>query len=710
MRGHFDGITGDVVGKVYDSRIFKRLIGYLKPYTKYISVSFMLLILISALEVSFPYLTKIGIDRFIILRFREIRLKDEAAEILKKYENPFVTVGGRDFIDESKLKRWDREALIRKNILSKERYLFIDLEKIKGERKAEIEAIVKKYKNLLLLEENKVIISYGNLRKIPARDVYILRKEDLRGVKIVALVFLLLLIINLILTFSQVYILQYMSQLAMYDLRMDIMRHIFRLPVDFFNKNPVGRIVTRATNDVAAINELFTSVLIYLFKDFLLIGGILVVMLKMNVRLTLMVLLLSPLITLVTYIFRVKVREAFRDVREKIARINAFLQESISGIRIIKLFVQESKMFENFKKINHDLYRANIRQLLVFAVFRPIIDIFNSLGVAIVLWYGGGQLIKSAITFGALVAFLTYVEKLFKPIMDLAEKYNILQSAMAASERIFKLLDEPVEENRGRVRKKLKGHIQFKNVWFAYSDENYVLKNVSFEVKPGETLAIVGPTGSGKSTIINLLLRFYSPQKGEVVVDGINAQEYDILAYRSNFALVLQDVFLFSGDLAKNVRLWNKDIDKDRVKEALRMIGTERILKRLIEKYEIGERGANLSLGERQLIAFARALAFDPAILILDEATSSVDSETEAVIQRATEKILSGRTSIVIAHRLSTIRRADRIIVIFKGRIIEEGKHEELMEKKGFYYHLYRIQFGIEQPVWPHTSLEEPRD
>ena len=696
MRGHFDGLTGDVVGKVYDSRIFKRLIGYLKPYVRFIIVSFVLLIFISALEVSFPYLTKIGIDRFIILRFHEIR-SAEKFDVLKNYRDLIVRVAGKEFIDESKLKKWDREYLIKNGVLSRERYLFIDLEKIPEPRKGEIEGIIKKYSNLFLVQGQKFLISYRNLRKIPAKDVYILRKEDLRGVKIVALVFFALLILNLVLTFIQVYILQYMSQLAMYDLRMDIMRKIFRLPVDFFNKNPVGRIVTRATNDVAAINELFTSVLIYLFKDFLLIAGILIVMFKMNVRLTFMVLLLAPLIALVTYIFRVKVREAFRDVRAKLARINAFLQESISGIRIIKLFVQEVKMFEKFREINHDLYRANIRQLLVFAIFRPVIDIFNSLGIAIVLWYGGGQLIRSAITFGALVAFLTYVEKLFKPIMDLAEKYNILQSAMAASERIFKLLDEPVEENRGKIVKKLKGHIEFRNVWFAYNDENWVLKNVSFEVKPGETLAIVGPTGSGKSTIINLLLRFYSPQRGEILVDGVNIEDYDLQSYRSNFALVLQDVFLFSGDLEKNVRLWNESIEGRKVEEALRMIGTERIIKRLYEKYEVGERGANLSLGERQIIAFARALAFDPAILILDEATSSVDSETEAVIQKATEKILTGRTSIVIAHRLSTIKRADRIIVIFKGRIIEEGKHAELMAKKGFYYHLYRLQFGMEE-------------
>ncbi len=696
MRGHFDGLTGDVVGKVYDSRIFKRLIGYLRPYKRFIIISFILLIFISALEVSFPYLTKIGIDRFIILRFHEVQSK---TGVLENYKDLIVNVAGREFIDESKLKKWDREFLIKKGILSRERYLFLDLAKTGKIRRREIENIVKKYRELFLIEGNRILISYQNLRKIPSRDVYVLRKDDLRGVKIVAFIFFSLLIINLILTFSQVYILQYMSQLAMYDLRMDIMKHIFRLPVDFFNKNPVGRIVTRATNDVAAINELFTSVLIYLFKDFLLIGGILIVMFKMNVKLTFMVLLLAPFIALVTYIFRLKVREAFRDVRAKLARINAFLQESISGIRIIKLFVQEVKMFERFKEINHDLYRANIRQLLVFAVFRPIIDIFNSLGIAIVLWYGGGQLIKSAITFGALVAFLTYVEKLFKPIMDLAEKYNILQSAMAASERIFKLLDEPPEKNSGKIKRKLRGHIEFKNVWFAYTDENYVLKDVSFEVRPGETLAIVGPTGSGKSTIINLLLRFYTPQKGEILIDGTNIEEYDLEVYRSNFALVLQDVFLFSGDLEKNVRLWNDNIDKKRVEEALRMIGTDRILKRLLEKYEVGERGANLSLGERQIIAFARALAFDPAILILDEATSSVDSETEAIIQKATEKVLSGRTSIVIAHRLSTIKRADRIIVIFKGKIIEEGKHEKLMEKKGFYYHLYRLQFGMEEPV-----------
>ena len=697
MRHGFGGLSSDTVGKVYDSKIFKRLIGYLKPYKKYLAVSFVLLLFISAFEISFPYLTKIGIDRYIVLRFHEINPTEdrEAQAILKKYQDAIYRLDGKEFLDESKLKKWDREYLKKKKVLSEERYLLLNPNKYPN--RAEVRSIIHKYEPLFIKGQKYWAISYSNLRKIPARDVKILRQKDINGVKIVALIFLVILLLNLIFTFSQVYILQYMSQLVMYDLRMDIMRHIFKLPVDFFSKNPVGRIVTRATNDVAAINEMFNSVLIYLFKDFLLIAGILIVMFKMNVRLTLVSLTLAPLIVIVTYFFRVKVREAYRDVRAKIARINAYLQESISGIRIIKLFVQEVRMFEGFKKINHDLYLANIRQLIVFAVFRPLIDIFNSLGIAIILWYGGGQLIRSAISFGALVAFLTYIEKLFKPIMDLAEKYNILQSAMAASERIFKLLDEKPEPKIGTIKARLKGHIEFDDVWFAYEDENWVLKGVSFEVKPGQTVAIVGPTGSGKSTIINLILRFYYNQKGMIRVDGRDVREYDLESYRSNFALVLQDVFLFSGSLDKNVRLWNTEIPDEKVIEALTMIGTDRIVKRLKERYEVGERGANLSMGERQIIAFARALAFDPAILILDEATSSVDSETEAVIQRATEKLLSGRTSIVIAHRLSTIKKADKIIVIYKGKIIETGKHEELMKKKGFYYHLYRLQFGMEE-------------
>lgn len=699
MHHGFGGFTSDTVGKVYDSKIYRRLLGYIKPYKRLLGVSFILLVFISGFEISFPYLTKIGIDRYIVLRYHEIMptRDSEALKVLSKYRPMAVVIAGKEFLDETKLKKWDREYLKKRKVLSQERYLVLNPQEFPAKRWREVAEIIRKYKRLFISEKGLFAISYSNLRKIPGADVKKLRAQDIHGVKLVALVFLVILVLNLIFTFSQVYILQYMSQLIMYDLRMDIMRHIFRLPVDFFSKNPVGRIVTRATNDVAAINEMFTSVLIYLFKDFLLIVGILLVMFKMNVRLTLVVLILAPFIVLVTYLFRIKVREAYRDVRAKIARINAYLQESISGIRIIKLFVQESRMFEGFKKINHDLYLANIRQLIVFAVFRPLIDIFNSLGIAIVLWYGGGQLIRSAISFGALVAFLTYIEKLFKPIMDLAEKYNILQSAMAASERIFKLLDEKPEPVIGFVKARLRGDIEFKNVWFAYEDENWVLKDVSFRIEPGKTIAIVGPTGSGKSTIINLILRFYENQKGRIIVDGRDIREYELNIYRSNFALVLQDVFLFSGSLEKNVRLWNTEIDDEKVKQALKMIGTDRILKRLIDKYEVGERGANLSVGERQIIAFARALAYDPAILILDEATSSVDSETEAIIQKATETLLKGRTSIVIAHRLSTIKRADKILVLFKGKIIETGKHEELMQAKGFYYHLYRLQFGLEE-------------
>lgn len=699
MHHGFGGFTSDSVGKVYDSKIYLRLLNYIKPYKKFLGISLILLVFISVFEISFPYLTKIGIDRYIVLRYHEIMPTDdsEALKVLSKYRSMAVVIAGKEFLDETKLKKWDREYLKKRKVLSQERYLALDPQEFSPRRWQEIEEIIKKYQKLFISENGWFAISYSNLRKIPGVDVRKLRAQDIHGVELIALVFLVILVLNLIFTFSQVYILQYMSQLVMYDLRMDIMQHIFKLPVDFFSKNPVGRIVTRATNDVAAINEMFTSVLIYLFKDFLLIVGILIVMLKMNVKLTLVVLILAPFIVLVTYFFRVKVREAYRDVRAKIARINAYLQESISGIRIIKLFVQESRMFERFKKINHDLYLANIRQLIVFAVFRPLIDIFNSFGIAIVLWYGGGQLIRSAISFGALVAFLTYIEKLFKPIMDLAEKYNILQSAMAASERIFKLLDEKPEPVIGVVKARLKGDIEFKNVWFAYEGENWVLRDVSFRIEPGKTVAIVGPTGSGKSTIINLILRFYENQKGRIIVDGRDIREYELNSYRSNFALVLQDVFLFSGSLEKNVRLWNTEIDDEKIIQALRMIGTDRILRRLIDKYEVGERGANLSVGERQIIAFARALAFDPAILILDEATSSVDSETEAVIQKATETLLRGRTSIVIAHRLSTIKRADKILVLFKGKIIETGRHEELMQTKGFYYHLYRLQFGLEE-------------
>lgn len=526
-------------------------------------------------------------------------------------------------------------------------------------------------------------------------------EQAIAGVGQFALLFLGLLLARLICSFAQVYVLQYTGQRIMYDMRTGIFSHVMRLPVPFFDKNPVGRLVTRATNDVAAINEMYSAVLVNLFKDAFLIVGIFAIMFRLNWQLAGLILLLTPLLVGITFEFRKRAREAYREVRRKLAKLNAYLAESISGMRIIQLFVRERSSLQNFSHINRQEYEANMRQLTIFAVFQPLIGLMRALAMALILWHGGFGVVGGVFSLGSLVAFLSYIEMLFQPISDLAEKYNILQGAMASSERIFLLLDEPEERYEGITRPEVKGRIEFRDVWFAYTpepkgDSDWILKGISFKVEPGERVAIVGPTGSGKTTIISLLLRLYEIQKGQILLDGVDIQELDLQSLRSQIAVVLQDVFLFSGDVLGNIRLQSEQIPAERAIEAARFVQADAFIQELPRGYqtEVKERGATLSVGQRQLLAFARAVAFDPKVLILDEATANIDSKTEHLIQESIGRMLEDRTSIVIAHRLSTIRHSDKIIVLHKGRIVEEGTHEQLLATKGLYHALYTLQFA----------------
>ncbi len=516
----------------------------------------------------------------------------------------------------------------------------------------------------------------------------------IQGIELLALALLGVLVGRLILSFAQVYLLQYTGQQVMFDLREGIFKHILSLPARFFDANPTGRLVTRATNDVAAINEMYTAVLVNLFRDGFLLLGTLVVMLRLHGRLTLLILALAPIIVLTALVFRAKARAAYRVVRRRIAQLNAFLQEAISGMRIIQLFTQEPRSLEQFNAINEAKYQAHLRQITIYSIFNPLISLMQSVALALLLWFGGGGVIRESFTLGSLVAFISYVRMLFRPLVDLSEKYNIMQRAMAAAERIFLLLDEQGERGGPKALEGFRGKIEFRDVWFAYEDEEWVLRGISFKVRPGERVALVGPTGSGKTTIINLLLRLYEVQQGQILIDEVDIRELDPAGIRAKMAVVLQDVFLFSGDILGNIKLKDEGLPAERAIEAAKFVQAHRFITELSEGYEteLGERGATLSVGQRQLLAFARAVAFNPQILILDEATANIDSRTERLIQDSLARMMDGRTAIAIAHRLSTIKDADKIIVLSQGRIVEEGSHEKLLRQRGLYHTLYRLQ------------------
>lgn len=530
-----------------------------------------------------------------------------------------------------------------------------------------------------------------------AIDNYIVNKDAV-GLRNIILILLGTLIFQGLLQYSMTYLTQWIGQKTIFDLRMELFKHIQKFSLSFFDKNPVGRLVTRLTNDIEVLNEMFSSGIVMVFADIFIIGGILFFMFSLSWQLTLIALsVVIPLIC-VTVIFRKKVRTAFRDVRFYLAKMNSFLQEHISGILVVKIFSKEKKTLDDFKKINYDHTKANKKSVFYYSVFFPVVELIGAISGALIIWYGGGKAIEGVLTIGILISFIQYSEMFFRPIRDLSEKYNIMQTAMASSERIFKLLDRQAVINdpvKPIALNDCKGIIEFKNVWFAYIKEDYVLKDISFNIRQGEKVAFVGATGAGKSSIMNLLCRFYDAQKGEITVDGINIKDVMQHDLRKNIGLVVQDIFLFSDSISNNISLNNSSIPESKIKEAASIIGIDNFISKLPLGYgqNVKERGVTLSQGERQLITFARALAYDPRILILDEATSSVDTHSEILIQKAIDKLMDGRTSIIIAHRLSTIQKCDKIIVMHKGEIRETGTHQELLEMGGIYSKLYQLQY-----------------
>jgi ATP-binding cassette, subfamily B, multidrug efflux pump len=579
----------EILGKAYDAKLMKRLLGYIQPYKKYVIFAIVLNVFVAILSAVGPMLTKIAVDDYI-------------------------------------------------------------------------------------------------------------SKSNYNGLLVISLVLTGSLILQATIQYFLTYFTQYIGQRTLYDIRTKIFNHIQTLALKFFDRTPIGRLVTRATNDVEALGELFSSGIVMVFYDVFIIVGILVFMFFMDVSLSLVTLTVLPILIYGTFLFRKKARESYRDVRLYLARLNSYMQEHVTGMSVVQIFNKQEDEFKKFSQINDDYKKTNIKSIFYYAVFYPGVELLSAVAVGLIIWYGGGEVIQKSLTIGVLFAFIQYTEMFFRPIRDLSEKYNIMQTAMASSERIFKLLDNQNIITNPDSPKKLdnvEGSIEFKNVWFAYNDEDYVLKDISFKINPGETVAIVGHTGAGKTSIINTFTRFYDINKGEILLDGINIKKIDKRDLRKYISMVLQDVFLFSGDIKSNINLNDDKISDERIEEAARIVGADKFIEELPKKYyeEVKERGATLSVGQKQLISFARALAYNPKILILDEATSSIDTETEHLIKKAIEKLLVGRTAIVIAHRLSTIQNADKIIVLHKGEIRETGNHQQLLAKKGIYYKLYQLQY-----------------
>lgn len=535
-------------------------------------------------------------------------------------------------------------------------------------------------------------------------------RGDGRQLAFLAILFLAATALIFVFQYAQALVTTWLGQRVMYDLRTQIFRKLQQLDLAFYDRNPVGRLMTRITSDVETLNELFSSGVVTVFGDLFILFFIVAAMLQMDAELALVTFSVLPFVVYAAFLFRSRIRSAYRDIRLRLARLNAFLQERFTGIRIVQLFNREHSDLERFQTLDDDYLNAHLRSITYYALFFPVIQLFTTVALALIIWYGGGAMIQGAVTIGVLAAFLDYARRFFRPIQDLSEKYNLLQGAMASSERIFRLLDrEPAIRDSavpGSLPADAPGEIRFEHVWFAYGkegqgtgdqrrrDPDWVIRDLSFTVAPGEKLAIVGHTGAGKTTVINLLMRFYEPQRGRIFVDGVPVERLRLQDLRGRIGLVLQDIFLFSQSVEYNVRLGASDIDLNAVSSALEAVGAAPFVERLPRQsaQPLGERGTSLSVGERQLLSFARALAFNPAILVLDEATSSVDSEIEARIEEATDRLMRERTSLVIAHRLSTVQGADRILVMHHGRLVEEGSHGDLLAKEGLYRRLHDLQ------------------
>ncbi|HKT12226.1 MAG TPA: ABC transporter ATP-binding protein [Terriglobia bacterium] len=611
----------EILGKAYDARLMRRLLTYLRPYRRVVSLALIAIFFYGLLQAVPPYLMKVEIDRYL--------------DPTKHHQIPQI------------------------------------------------------------------------LARFLSTDPYV-------GILQIALeIFVPAVLLTFVLQFAQTFAMQLVGQKVMYDLRKQVFEHLQHLQMSYFDRNPVGRLVTRVTTDIDVLNDMFASGVVAVFGDFFTLLSIMVVMLKLDWRLSLLTFAVLPLIILVTGLFRRSVRESYRRIRLAIARINAYLQEHITGMSVLQLFNREEKSFEEFEQINGAYLKAYMDSILAYGLFYPTVEFLGVLAIVIILYKGGGMILGGSLTVGTAIAFIQYSQRFFRPIQDLSDKYNILQAAMASSERVFRLLDTPVKISDSAQPTRVaeaRGRVEFRNVGFAYQDDHRVLENVSFTIEPGETVAVVGHTGAGKTTLTNLLLRFYDVQEGAIFFDGVNIRDISLHDLRSNFGIVLQDPFLFSGTIASNVRLGTEGISDQQVRDAVRRVNMLGFIESLPGGFDepVKERGATLSSGQKQLLSFARALAHDPKILILDEATSSVDPETDHMIREGLRRLLENRTSLVIAHRLSTIQNASKIIVMHKGRVREVGTHQELLRLQGIYFKLYQLQYKDQELLTSAGSAKGP--
>lgn len=520
---------------------------------------------------------------------------------------------------------------------------------------------------------------------------------DYKGLLNITMILILLLTASGIFQYMHTYLSGWLGQFIIKDIRVNLYEHLLKMQLKFFDKTPIGRLVTRAVSDIETLSEVFSQGLAELIADVLQLTFILVFMFYLDWKLTLMSLSTFPLLVISTYIFKEKIKQAFNEVRTAVSNLNSFVQEHITGMSIVQIFNSEEREYKKFEEINKEHKTANIKTVLYYSIYYPVSEVIQALGIGLIVWFGAKGVIQEYATFGDLTAFIMYLNMFFRPIRQIADRYNTLQMGIVSSSRIFELLDsqDHIPNNGHFIPEKVKGTVEFKNVWFAYDKENYVLKDISFKVEKGKTIALVGATGAGKSSVINLLSRFYDINRGEILIDGVSVKDYELKALRNNIGVVLQDVFLFSNTIEENINLGNFDISRNKIYEAAELVGAKSFIERLPGKlgYNVMERGATLSVGQRQLISFIRAMVYNPKIIVLDEATSSVDTETEELIQNAIQKMMAGRTSIVIAHRLSTIQNADNILVLDRGKIVEEGNHNDLMAKNGYYTQLYNMQY-----------------